>query len=105
MFLIDKALTRLPWGLLSQFVQTIPESATKLRQDQKPQYIKYVYDHVVSPFAIVSAGVLQDTLPELKKTNEGQSVIDLKSKSQLGNKSHEFGFRCDPVFINHRETQ
>jgi hypothetical protein len=64
-FLIDKAITQLPWGLMSKFVLDVMDSAASdLSLGQKPHFINYAYTHQVSPFSIQTSDFLNETFAE-----------------------------------------
>ncbi len=60
-FLIDKALTRLPWGLMGKFVLDVMNESSDLSLGQKPNFINYAYSHEISPLAIVTTDFLNET--------------------------------------------
>ena len=64
-FLIDKAITQLPWGLMSKFVLDVMDSAAgDLSLGQKPHFINYAYVHQVSPFSIQTSDFLNETFAD-----------------------------------------
>ena len=61
-FLVDKAITQLPWGLMSKFVLDVMDSASDdLSLGQKPHFINYAYMHQISPLSIQTSDFLNET--------------------------------------------
>ncbi len=80
-YLIDKALTRLPWGLMSKFVLDIMSEAKDLSLGQKPNFINYAYSYEISPLAIVTTDFLNETFSSEVSDSSRVNSLDSNFKN------------------------
>ena len=61
-YVIDRTVSRLPWGLMAKFTMDIVNNSEDMSMGQKPSFIDYAYSNQVSPFAIVTPDFLAEVL-------------------------------------------
>lgn len=77
-YVIDKAITRLPWGLASKFIMDIADISRDIGLGQKPAFINYTFKNTVSLFAISTVDVLTDLRLEMQANAENSRIISTR---------------------------
>lgn len=79
-YVIDRTISRLPWGLLAKFTVDIVNNSEDMSMGQKPSFINYAYSNQFSPFAIVTPDFLSEVLD--KKVADTQ-VRNFQNKCEI----------------------
>jgi hypothetical protein len=108
-YVVDKALTRLPWGIMTKFSMDVVDESRDLSLGQKPAFIGYMYNNTISPFAIITPDLVNGSLAELQGNDGreqkfgGKPKMDFDDeirayKNQMIQQSRGFGHSCELIF-------
>jgi hypothetical protein len=71
----DKAVTRLPWGIVAKFTYDVVQHSADFSLGTKTAFKEYIGSHELSPFAITTPEFMGDMLDVGKTMMQGPAMI------------------------------
>lgn len=80
-YVLDKAITRLPWGLVTKFTQDIVDQSKDLSM-QRNEFKNFLFDHQLSPFAMITPDLVGEVRSELVENSPEVKTLEERLKRE-----------------------